>query len=101
MYLKSLLRHSVPRKFKEHLPCRVTLVPGASFSLLWDRVCRSPWATWIRAAGQPISILGEQGVGKLLVLSQVVLSLQLPFAIVPLIMFTDSVKLMGQFANSR
>jgi manganese transport protein len=48
-----------------------------------------------------LSYLGEQGIGKLLVLSQVVLSLQLPFAIVPLIMFTGNVKLMGQFANPR
>ena len=46
-----------------------------------------------------LSLLGESGVGKLLVLSQVVLSLQLPFAIVPLILFTGNVKLMGQFAN--
>jgi manganese transport protein len=46
-----------------------------------------------------LSLLGESGVGKLLVLSQVVLSLQLPFAIVPLILFTGNVKLMGKFAN--
>ena len=42
---------------------------------------------------------GEGGVGKLLVLSQVVLSFQLPFAIWPLIRFTSSRKLMGTFAN--
>jgi manganese transport protein len=41
------------------------------------------------------------GVGKLLVLSQVVLSLQLPLAIVPLILFTSNAKLMGDFVNSR
>jgi manganese transport protein len=42
---------------------------------------------------------GEGGVGKLLVLSQVVLSFQLPFAIWPLIRFTSSRELMGTFAN--
>jgi manganese transport protein len=48
-----------------------------------------------------LAILGDAGVGKLLVLSQVVLSLQLPLAIVPLILFTSNAKLMGDFVNSR
>lgn len=43
--------------------------------------------------------LGEGGVGKLLIASQVVLSFQLPFAIWPLIRFTSSERLMGRFAN--
>ena len=43
--------------------------------------------------------LGEGGVGKLLVATQVVLSLQLPFAIWPLIRFTSSRELMGSFVN--
>lgn len=43
--------------------------------------------------------LGEAGVGKLLVMSQIVLSFQLPFAIWPLIRFTSSKQLMGKFAN--
>ena len=42
---------------------------------------------------------GEQGTGKLLVLSQVVLSLQLSFAVVPLVLFTGSRAKMGVFAN--
>ena len=43
---------------------------------------------------------GAQGTGKLLVLSQVILSLQLPFAIIPLLRATDDHKLMGKrFAN--
>ncbi|MBC7879992.1 MAG: Nramp family divalent metal transporter [Anaerolineae bacterium] len=46
-----------------------------------------------------IILLGEAGVGKLLVLSQVILSLQLPFAIFPLILFTSNKKLMGDFVN--
>jgi manganese transport protein len=48
-----------------------------------------------------LAILGEQGVGQLLVLSQVVLSLQLPFAIFPLILFTSNPHIMGKFANPR
>ena len=43
--------------------------------------------------------LGEAGVGKLMVASQVVLSLQLPFAIWPLIRLTSNRALMGSFAN--
>ena len=39
---------------------------------------------------------GEKGAGQLLILSQVVLSLQLPFAIVPLVMFTADKRKMGE-----
>jgi manganese transport protein len=42
---------------------------------------------------------GEDGVLQLLVISQVVLSLQLPFAIVPLIRFTSTASIMGHFAS--
>ena len=42
---------------------------------------------------------GESGVDALLVLSQVVLSLQLAFAVVPLITFTNDRRRMGAFAN--
>ena len=42
---------------------------------------------------------GDSGVGKMLVLSQVVLSFQLPFAIWPLIRLTSDHALMGKFAN--
>jgi manganese transport protein len=38
---------------------------------------------------------GEQETGKLLILSQVILSLQLPFAVVPLVQFTASRAKMG------
>ena len=44
---------------------------------------------------------GEHSVGRLLVLSQVVLSLQLPFAMYPLIRLTSRRDVMGVFANSR
>jgi manganese transport protein len=43
--------------------------------------------------------LGEAGVGKLLVVSQVVLSFQLPFAMWPLIRLTGDRALMGDHAN--
>ncbi len=43
---------------------------------------------------------GDTGVGKLLVLSQVVLSLGLPFTVWPLISLTSDRNLMGPFANS-
>lgn len=42
---------------------------------------------------------GIEGSGRLLVLSQVVLSLQLTFAMVPLIHFTGSRARMGRFVN--
>jgi manganese transport protein len=45
------------------------------------------------------AMYGESGTGRLLVLSQVVLSLQLSFAVVPLVMFTGDRSLMGVFAN--
>jgi manganese transport protein len=44
---------------------------------------------------------GEKGTGQLLILSQVVLSLQLPFAVVPLVMFTSSRRKMGPFVAPR
>jgi manganese transport protein len=44
---------------------------------------------------------GEQATAKLLILSQVVLSLQLPFAVVPLVMFTASRAKMGPFVAPR
>jgi manganese transport protein len=42
---------------------------------------------------------GEQGVGRLLIASQVVLSAQLAFAVVPLIQFTNDPHKMGEFKN--
>lgn len=44
---------------------------------------------------------GERGTGQLLILSQVVLSLQLPFAVVPLVMFTASKAKMGPYVAPR
>ena len=42
---------------------------------------------------------GDGGIGKMLVLSQVVLSFQLPFAMWPLIRFTSDAEMMGNFRN--
>jgi manganese transport protein len=46
-----------------------------------------------------ITIYGEEGSGPLLILSQVILSLQLPFAVFPLVMFTGDRAKMGPFAS--
>jgi len=46
-------------------------------------------------------IYGEKGTGELLVVSQVILSVQLSFAVVPLIQFTSSKLKMEQFANGK
>ena len=44
-----------------------------------------------------VLLYGEAGTGQLLILSQVVLSLQLPFAVFPLVAFTGSKAKMGDF----
>lgn len=44
-------------------------------------------------------LAGEKGTAELLILSQVILSLQLPFAVFPLITFTNSKQKMGVFVN--
>src|SRR6202158_4212373 len=44
---------------------------------------------------------GESGTAQLLILSQVILSMQLSFAVIPLVMFTGDKLKMGEFANSR
>jgi manganese transport protein len=48
-----------------------------------------------------IGFAGENKVTSLLILSQVILSFQLPFAVIPLIQFTADRSKMGEFANSR
>ncbi|WP_138499998.1 Nramp family divalent metal transporter [Spirosoma lacussanchae] len=44
-------------------------------------------------------LYGERGTSELLVLSQVILSLQLSFAVVPLVTFTNDKLKMGRFVN--
>lgn len=48
-----------------------------------------------------IGFAGESKVTSLLILSQVILSFQLPFAVIPLVRFTSEKAKMGKFANSR
>ena len=72
------------------------------------RLRLTPWkrrlATRLLAAAPAVvavAVVGDAVVGKLLVLSQVVLALQLPFAVVPLVMFTGDRAKMGPFTNGR
>ena len=53
----------------------------------------------ITPAAIAISVTGEEAVLPLLILSQVILSMQLPFAVIPLIHFTSDRQRMGVFAN--
>ena len=48
-----------------------------------------------------VIFFGQGGTAKLLIFSQVILSLQLSFAVVPLVMFTSDRRMMGEFVNSR
>src|SRR5712671_1984518 len=67
-----------------------------------------PWVrrliTRVLAITPAVIVIGFAGEGKvtaLIILSQVILSFQLPFAIIPLIQFTGNRAKMGEFANSR
>ncbi len=64
----------------------------------------SPWLRRLLTRGLAVipavivtALYGESGTAKLLVFSQVVLSLQLSFAAIPLVMFTGDKKKMGEF----
>lgn len=64
----------------------------------------APWARRMITRGLALipamtvtALYGQEGVGKLLIMSQVILSLQLPFAVVPLVMFTANKRKMGEF----
>jgi manganese transport protein len=67
-----------------------------------------PWLrrliTRVTAIVPAVIVIGFYGEGKvtsLLILSQVVLSFQLPFAVIPLVQFTNDRAKMGAFTNSR
>ncbi|MBB2201550.1 Nramp family divalent metal transporter [Gluconacetobacter tumulisoli] len=47
------------------------------------------------------ALYGPGGTDRLLVFSQVILSMQLPFAVIPLVMFVSDRRMMGPFAISR
>ena len=53
----------------------------------------------IAPAALTIITVGDKGTWKLLILSQVILSMQLPFAVIPLIHFTSDKRKMGTFAT--
>jgi manganese transport protein len=55
--------------------------------------------TAIIPAAFTVYFAGEHGTYQLLLLSQVILNMQLPFAVIPLIQFTNSRERMGNFAN--
>ena len=73
------------------------------------RICRFEDAPWLRRLTTRliaiiptvivIKVSGDHAVDSLLILSQVILSLQLPFAIIPLLHFTSNRKKMGEFAS--
>jgi manganese transport protein len=46
-----------------------------------------------------VLLYGERGTGPLIIFSQVILSLQLPFAVFPLVIFTSDRHKMGEFVN--
>lgn len=67
-----------------------------------------PWAR--RLATRSLAVVpaaavtiwyGESGTAKLLILSQVILSIQLPFAVVPLVMFTADRRKLGDLVAPR
>jgi manganese transport protein len=47
-----------------------------------------------------VALYGEHGTARLLIFSQVVLSMQLSFAVFPLVAFTSDRRKMGQFVNA-
>ncbi|HEY1577981.1 MAG TPA: Nramp family divalent metal transporter [Terracidiphilus sp.] len=68
----------------------------------------SPWLRRLITRGLAIVptiivvwLNGARGTEKLLILSQVILSLQLSFAVVPLVVFTGDRAKMGEFVNAR
>jgi manganese transport protein len=68
----------------------------------------SPWLRRLITRGIAIlptilvvAVAGENGTEKLLILSQVILSFQLSFAVVPLVLFTGDRRRMGEFVNAR
>lgn len=66
------------RPWLRRLLTRLVAIVPASISIIW---------------------LGEGSTTNLLVFSQVILSLQLSFAVIPLVMFTSNRRLMGEFVN--
>jgi manganese transport protein len=84
-----------------------TITATLSGQIVMEGFLRWRIAPWLRRlVTRSIAILpavgvtiwaGDRGTAQLLILSQVVLSMQLPFAVVPLVMFTASRRKMGPF----
>src|SRR5207237_9323292 len=64
-------------------------------------LCWKPRLVFIVPAVFTASFFGTSGTAKLLLLSQVTLSLQLSFAVIPLVLFTSDRRKMGEFASPR
>jgi manganese transport protein len=114
-FLAPLLGSSLaPTLFAIALLCcglNSTITATLSGQIVMEGFLRLKLAPWLRrmitrmiaivpAVGVTIWY-GEKGTGQLLILSQVVLSLQLPFAVVPLVLFTASKRKMGPFIAPR
>jgi manganese transport protein len=99
-----LVRFSLPGR----TPPSPALSPGRSSWKVFLQIRISQWlrrlitrSIAILPAVLVIGIAGEGKVPSLMILSQVVLSFQLLFAIIPLIQFTGDRNKMGEFTNSR
>jgi manganese transport protein len=71
------------------------------------RLHMAPWARRLLTRSIAIvpvvvvaALYGESGTGQLLILSQIVLSMHLPFAVIPLVWFVSDKRKMGRFAIS-
>ncbi len=73
--MEGFLNIRLPAWMRRLITRMIAIVPAAAVTLLY----------------------GESGTGKLLILSQVVLALQLPFAVIPLVMFTRDRSKLGNF----
>ncbi len=73
--MEGFLNIRLPAWMRRLITRMIAIVPAAAVTLLY----------------------GESGTGKLLIFSQVVLALQLPFAVIPLVMFTRDRSKLGAF----
>ena len=88
-----------------------TITATLAGQIVMEGFLRLRLAPWLRRiitrliAIVPVVIVawlyGESGTAQMLILSQVVLSLQLPFAVVPLVRFTSDRNLMGALVAPR
>ena len=88
-----------------------TLTGTLAGQIVMEGFLQLRWRPWLRrlvtralAIGPAVFVVwryGERGTGPLLLLSQVVLSLQLPFAVFPLVRFTSDPTRMGALVNPR